>query len=65
MGEEEDAPAERTLDPGKLSREQRKLLLDQVICATDRDGRPLRQRICERLDRQGSGTAHFCIGNPF
>lgn len=54
MTEEEDAPVERTLDPGKLNREQRKLLLDQVVSPTDRDGRPLRQKICDRLDRQGS-----------
>ena len=46
----EDAPV-RTLDPGRLDSEDRKLLLDQVVVPTDRDGRPLRQEIRARLDR--------------
>ena len=46
----EDAPV-RTVDPGRLDTEDRKLLLDQVVDPTDRDGHHLRQEIRARLDR--------------
>ncbi len=61
MTKEQDAPLGHAVDPGRLDRNDRKLLLDQVVSPTDRNGRPLREEIRARLSRH----AQTCYGAPF
>ena len=61
MSKQEDAPGGRAVDPGRLDRNDRKLLLDQVVSPTDRNGRPLREEIRARLSRH---VQTCCCADP-